>query len=357
MLQERIQRHERFWRGEGPCLILIPTPAEIAPTDGLSPALSTFSMDPAVLWNHEFSRARAVHNWPTDGIPTVRPNFGVVFVPAIAGQPYLLQEGQMPWPGEPLDKDAIRASRSVSLSDAELMRRAETFYALYHNEGKGQVAAYHPDTQGVFDIAHMLWGQQIFYDAIDLSCREWVDELLDICMDLYIRVSQHVKKLLGEPGISMIHGHGTAQGIHFPHAGVRTSEDTAILFSPATIEEIILPVIERSVAPFGGAFAHFCGRCECLFERLCHSPWIRAIDLQPGMHDLTWLLERCAETGTVLYSRVEGLPGESWEGYVRRIGGQVQTTGARCILRATVYPSDRSECAAMANLWHNLTTP
>ncbi|MDX9972999.1 MAG: hypothetical protein RBU21_08420, partial [FCB group bacterium] len=197
----------------------------------------------------------------------------------------------------------------------------------------------------------------IFYDVLDPASREWLTELLEICLDLYVRVSRHVKSLLDEPDTTMVHGHGTAQGIYFPHAGVRTSEDTAILFSPESIDEVILPFIERSVEPFGGAFAHFCGNCEFLFERLCRSPWIRAIDVQPGMHDTAWLLEQCAAHDTVLYSRIDGLPGETWEPYVRRIAGLVRSTGARCILRATVFPSDRNECAAMAGLWHELTLP
>ncbi|MDX9972848.1 MAG: hypothetical protein RBU21_07660, partial [FCB group bacterium] len=131
MMQELIERHERFWKGEGPSLILIPAPAEVAPTDGLSPALSTFSMDPDTLWERELARAQSVIGWPTDGIPTVRANYGVVFVPAIAGQSYLLPEGQMPWPGKSLDRDAIRAARSVNLSETDMMRRAEAFYAHY----------------------------------------------------------------------------------------------------------------------------------------------------------------------------------------------------------------------------------
>lgn len=357
MLQKQIERHKQFWAGTGPSLILIPAPGESMPADRVSPALSTFSMDPAALYEREAARARTVIDWPTDGIPTVRPNFGVVFIPSIAGQAYLVPEGQMPWPGEALSRDEIRAIRSVAVSDAALMRRAETFYALHRSSGAGEIAAYHPDTQGVFDIAHMLWGQQIFYDVIDPSQRAWIDELLDICLDLYVRVSQRIKACIGEPDASMIHGHGTGQGVYFPHAGARTSEDTAILFSPGSIEDVIVPVIERSVAPFGGAFAHFCGRCEFLFERLCRSPWIRAIDVQPGMHDPAWLLEKCAQSNTVLYSRIESLPGDSWESYVRRNAGLVRDTGARCVLRATVYPSERSECAAMADLWHELTMP
>jgi hypothetical protein len=286
----------------------------------------------------------------------VRPNFGVVFAPSIAGQDFLLQEGQMPWPGTPLSESALRTVRAMDISKADMIRKAEQFYAIHHASGETEIAAYHPDTQGVFDIAHMLWGDSIFCDVIDPSRREWMDELLEICLDLYVRASGRMKEAIGEADNTMIHGHGTAQGIFFPHAGVRTSEDTAILFSPESIEDVILPFITRSVTPFGGAFAHFCGRSENLFQQLCRSPWIRAIDVQPGMHDIGWLLEQCAGTDTALYSRVEGLPDESWEAYTRRIGGLVRSTGARCILRATVFPSNRDECAAMHDLWREHTT-
>jgi len=357
MLNEKIERHKEFWAGAGPSLILVPAPAELAATDSVSPAMSTFSLDPEEVWKRETARARAVIDWPTDGIPAVRPNFGVVFVPVIAGQNYLLRDGQMPWPGAPLSEDALRAARSVQLSETGMIRKAESFYAFHQASGETEIAAYHPDTQGVFDIAHMLWGDRIFCDVIDPSRRDWVDELLEICLDLYVRVSQHIKTVIGETEVAMIHGHGTAQGVYFPHAGVRTSEDTAILFSPQSIEEVILPIITRSVAPFGGAFAHFCGRSENLFQQLCHSASIKAIDVQPGMHSASWLLEQCAENNTVLYSRIEELPSESWNGYVTRIGGLVRSTGARCILRPAVFPSERNECEAMLDLWRERTAP
>ena len=311
-LEEKKRAHVRFWDGDGPSLILIPPP----PEDGQGPSYAEVFEDPRLMWQQEVGRARAVLDWPTDGIPTVRPNLGVVFLPSIAGQDYRIQEDQMPWPGDPLSEEAILAIDDVDVRTAPLMTRAADFYAIHRESGEEEIVAYHPDTQGVFDVAHMLYGEAIFLDAIDDSRRLWLEELLTICLDLYVRSSRHIKTLLVEDREAMVHGHATPQGVYFPHAGVRTSEDTATLFSPKTIEEVIVPFVERSVAPFGGAFAHFCGRHEFLFEKLCQSEWICAIDLQPGMHDTRWLLERCAESGTVLCSGVESRDGEDWRGYV-----------------------------------------
>jgi hypothetical protein len=105
-------------------------------------------------------------------------------------------------------------------------------------------------------------------------------------------------------------------------------------------------------------FAHFCGRHQALLERLCRLPEIIALDLgNPELYDTRWLLERCAETDTVLYSRLAAEPGEPWAVYVQRLAGLVRQTGARLILRPLVFPERRADCAAMQSLWHELTLP
>ena len=350
-LAEQKRVHERFWQGKGPCLILIPPP-EPAETTGY---LERFA-EPRLMWEHEVRRARAVADWPTDGIPTVRPNLGVVFVTSLVGQGYELIEGQYPWSGAPLSESAIREIARIDITQQDLMQRAAALYAFHDRSGEKDIAPYPPDNQGVFDNAQMLYGQQILYDVIDQSRKEWLHELLDICLDLYVRVTQHIKCLIHEDHGTMIHGHGTPQGVYFPHAGTRVSEDTATLLSPATIEEIIMPYVERAASTFSGAFFHYCGRHDSFFEQLCRSPHIRAIDLQPGMHDVQWLFERCAESGTVLYSELAAQDGEDWRQHVRRIAGLVNQTGARCILRPGVYPTTRSDCAAMRDIWHELTS-
>jgi len=350
-IEQKMRAHARFWRGEGPCLILIPTAAmEPYDTDDYRERFK----NPALMWAAEMRRTQPVPDWPTDGIPTVRPNLGVVFVPTIAGLGYTIQPGQMPWPGEPLSREQIRAGRQREVSEAELVRYASEFYAL-HKAGGGNVAAYLPDTQGIFDVAHLLYGERIFYDLIDDPT--WVSELMEIALDLYTRVSLYLKGILGESNHEMIHGHGTPQGVCFPHAGVRISEDTPTLLSPKMIREFVIPFIERAATPFAGVFLHYCGYHKSLFEQLCQSPAVRAIDLgNSEMYDLRWLLERCASSNTVFCSRIAAQPGEDWQPYVRRLGGLIRETGARCILRPKVFPERRSECADMLQLWHELTS-
>jgi hypothetical protein len=348
---DKIEQHRRFWRGEGPCLILIPT-ANMAQYDTAG-YRSRFD-DPQLMWEAEMRRAEAVLDWPTDGVPTVRPNLGVVFIPGIAGQEYTIQEGQMPWPGKPMTREAIRTARAMEVQDAKPARLAERFYAIHRKRGGQEIAAYHPDTQGVFDIAHMLYGTEIFLAFADDPA--WAEELMGISLGLYRRVSRQVKEWLGEPPAEMVHGHGTSQGVYFPHAGVRVSEDTATLLSPAMIRKWLMPAIEQAVEPFGGGFVHFCGRHPALYEEFCRSEKLRAVDLgNSEMYNCRWLMERCAATGTVLYSRIAALDGEDWRTYLRRLAGLARSTGARLILRPVVFPESREECAAMYDMWHEWT--
>lgn len=354
-IPSKTQRHEAYWRGEGPSLILIP-PAQQVLYD-LTDYPTRFR-DPLSMWKAEMSRAEPVADWPTDGIPTVRPNLGVIFIPAMAGQDYHLPENAMPWPGEPLSREQIRAIRVVEVSQTETMRLAAEFYAIHAASGRTDVAAYQADTQGVFDIAHLLWGDAVFYDLAEPDQEDWIAELFELARDLYGRATAHLKSVMGEPATSMIHGHGTSQGVLFPKAGTRVAEDTATLLSPAMIERRIIPSIEQAAAPFGGAFVHYCGKHPKLFEQLCRCPAVCAIDLgNPEAYDTRWLMERCAESGTVLHSRVAAEPGEGWEAYVRRLADLIRETGARVILRPLVFPERREDCAAMLALWHELTLP
>lgn len=350
-LAEKQLAHRRFWRGEGPCLLLLPTAAmEQYDLVGYRERFE----NPELMWQAEMRRARPVVNWPTDGIPTIRPNLGVIFIPAIAGADYRIPDGSMPWPGKPLPRDTIRAISQVDVAMTQLMRLAREFYALHTARGETEIAAYHPDTQGVFDIAHLLAGEDVFLQLSDEP--DWVHELMEICLDLYVRVSRELKTTLGQGAGEMIHGHGTPQGVYFPHAGVRISEDTPTLLSPKMLAALVLPYIARAAEPFGGAFVHYCGRHNAFFEQLCDCPQVRAIDLgNSELYDLHWLLEQCAAGNKVLYSRIAAQPGEAWQPYLRRVAAGIKATGARVILRPMVFPETREECQAMLDLWHELT--
>ncbi len=350
--REKVELHGQFWQGKGPSLILIPTSQ--MPQYDTQGYVERFER-PQMMWESEMRRARPVVDWPTDGIPTVRPNLGVVFVPGIAGQAYTVWDDVMPWPGKPLSREAIRSLPAIAVRETRMMQLALEFYAVHQASGEPGIVAYHPDTQGIFSLAHLLNGNSTFLELLDDPA--WINELQGIVLELNCRVVKVLKSCLGEGKDSMIHGHGTPQGIYFPKAGVRISEDAATLVSPKVLDEFVLPYLERAINPFGRGFVHYCGRHLYLFEQLCRMERVCAIDLgNPEMYDTRWLFERCAETGTVLFSPVAALDSEPWDSYICRLADLTRETGARLILRPAVFPESRDDCARMLELWHELTS-
>lgn len=347
----KIAQHRAFWAGEGPSLLFLPRRAR--PLYDLDGYPDRFR-EPERMFEFELARAREIADWPTDGIPTVRPSLGTVFVPALMGQPYEVRPGSMPWPGDPLPRQEILQrgqADAAAIQEGELMKRALAFYRLARSAP--DVYAYHADTQGVFDIAHLLYGTDIF---LDMLTDGEVTEVFELVLGWYLETTRQLKDAIGEPAAEMVHGHGTEQGLYFPNAGTRLSEDTATLLSPKMIEQDLLPFMERSAAPFGGAFVHFCGKHDAFFRLLCEQPWCVAIDLgNPEKYDLAELLGICAQTETVFYSRVAPLEGEGWRDYGRRLGAAVRESGCRCVLRATVFPESRDDAAAMLETFHEQT--
>jgi len=352
-IEQRKQQHIDFWNGRGGSLLFIPA-AGIFQYD-VNDYKRRF-YDPAVMLESELEKAQMVIDWPTDGLPAVRSNLGTIFIPAIAGQDYMINEGQMPWPGEHFSAEQIAAVKDVNIEDSQILKLALELYNRFRSQGRSDIFAYHADTQGVFDVLHLLRGNDLFYEMSDEENAGITHQLLDIVTKLYIDVSKKLKASICEADNQMVHGHGTPQGLYFPSAGVRLSEDTATLLSPAMIDEFVIPYMHKAAMPFGGAFVHYCGKHEYLYEAVLNCHFVRAIDLgNPEMYDTNWLLKKCAQTSTVFYGKLAELEGEKWPDYTKRIASIVKQTGARCVLRPCVFPQNKSESQEMLDMWHELT--
>jgi hypothetical protein len=348
---QKINLHKDFWQSNTSCLIFIPT-AQMVQYDIANYEQRFY--DPQKMWDSECRRAKAVLDWPTDGIPTIRPNLGTIFIPAIAGQEFVITDGQMPWPGEHLSIEKIAEIKNIDINSAKVMNLAEKFYEINNKKGSQQICTYMPDTQGVFDILHLLLGDATFYELADK--KEKIKTLLHIIAEFYIEVSLKLKKYMGEDANSMIHGHGTQQGLYFANAGVRLSEDTPTLLSPGMIDEFVIPYMQQAAKPFGGAFVHFCGKHEYLYDRILECDFVKAIDLgNPEMYDTHRLLDKCAKTNTVFYGKLANQENETWQQYIKRIADIIKDTGAKCVLRPTVFPDSFDQCRKMYDMWHELT--
>ena len=294
---DKIVSHDAFWRGNGPSLLFIPQ--NDGPLYDMTDYKSRFN-DPCLMWEGEMDRSRSAVDWPTDGIPAIRPNLGVIVVPALGGQDFEVTAESMPWPGHPMSFEEICSIRSKDMTSSPVYALLEGFYRYNDLHADPEIKAYMADNQGVFDIAHLLYGDDIFYSLMDPDKAGEVKEIM--------------------------------------------------------IEETILPYVERSVEPFGGAFLHYCGLHPTIFDQLTGLSCIKAVDLgNPEKYDLEYLLKRCAQTDTVFYCRIPGQEGEHWRDYTLRIGRMVAETGARVVMRPLIVPPTREECEEMLGIWHELT--
>ena len=345
--------HRDFWDNKCSCLIFTPPSLDDNALYDMSGYEQRFRC-PQEMYNSEIERASAVIDWPTDGIPAIRPNLGTIFVPAIAGQGYRIRDGQMPWSSDHFSVEQIKAVKDINIEEAQILDVALEFYNIHNSKRLEEIVAYHPDTQGVYDILHLLRGNELFYEMATHVTQ--TKELLKILTALYVEVTQSVKNRMSEYAHEMVHGHGTQQGLYFPHAGVRLSEDSATLLSPAMIDEFVIPYMEQAAKPFGGAFVHFCGKHEYLYEKIVNCDFVKAVDLgNPEMYETTWLLDKCAETNTVFYGKLASEGNEGWQDYITRLSNIIKKTGAKCVLRPMVFPESYEGCQEMQTMWHELT--
>lgn len=356
-MEERVRRHKVFWKGSGPCLIFLPVGDDPSLRTGESALYDLESYperfeSPDLMRDYEISRAYFVNDWPTDGLPAVRPNLGTVFLPSLAGAGYRIVPGQMPWPGKTVGPELLSSLDDIDPSRDGLFGKAAAFYREIPKDKP--ICPYLPDTQGVMDLAHILRGDELLIDLMDFP--ERVEQWFQGCARFHARATEAVKRLFGEAPAEMIHGHGTPQGLFFPDSGTRLSEDSAILISPEQIRTLLAPAWELAIRPFESAFFHFCGYHPTLLDDICARPDVAAIDLgNPELYDTEQILMTCAQTNTVYYGRLASLEGENPDSYLRRLAGIVRGTGARVVLRPVLAPAGSEEAGELLRYWHDAT--
>jgi hypothetical protein len=261
-----------------------------------------------------------------DGVVCMRPNFGVVFMPALFGLEWEFRDGAWPWPAghmsreqlEPLLEPESRADLMRSLQGRDLMARAAD-YARYFAEQLGDRArVYLPDTQGPFDLAHLLRGNDLFLDMYDDP--EFVHDLMALVTDVFIEITRTLKRVLGEADTECYHGHGMSSGIYMSNGGTRLSEDTVTLLSRRDIDEFVIPYTERALAAFGGGFVHYCGTNPGFFDALLELDLVRAINLgNPEMHDMPSIISKLMDRGRAYFGPIPLEPGEGLRAYLSRV--------------------------------------
>ena len=363
-LKDKFLFFEEFWKGEGPFPILFARPHLAKGRNYLKHDLVEQHRDVEKLLEESILALGSYLDLIDDGIPVVRSDLGTTLLPSGLGLEVVVQPDQHPWLKSRLDpKEYLGLPDTLQIRH---IRHGEinlsvTFYRrFFERQRRGEAPAdlypYVPDTQGVFDLSHLIIGTDLFLLLNDDP--ETVHRIQRKSLELFLAGTRLFKDLLGESPNSMVHGHGMQLGVWFPHTGARISEDTCTLISANMIEEFCLPYIREAVAPFGRGFLHFCGKHDGFLRLVCEMPEISTLNLgNPQEYDLEELSALLGRTGTVYLGHIEPHKDEDGESYLERLADLCRRHGARLILVSGYCPRDGAEKARLVQLWHELTRP
>ena len=193
-------------------------------------------------------------------LPMLRPDYGVSIVPSLFGLKYKIANGDKPWVEHAGTLDDVKAIIDAGVPDLRRGLGAKVFdaYDFYkqvlseYPNCSEHIALYHPDLQGPFDVAHLIWGSDIYYALFDKT--ELVQSLLELVTQTYMEFLREIKKYIDDEDGGYVYQWGTLY-----KGGVVLRDDTAVNLSVDMYEEFVKPYDERVLEAFGGGSIHYCG--------------------------------------------------------------------------------------------------
>jgi hypothetical protein len=308
-----------------------------------------FHNPPVMLFNQLWG-VLSIHESCSDSQPSVRPNLGTGFIPSLFGLHQEVFEDKMPWLKEHLTKEQISRFRIPDdVSSLGLMPHARKCLEYFRTKQDGRFAIYLADTQGPFDVAHLVRGDDLFTDLVDDP--PFVHHLMALCTEMYIRATRVMKDWIGEPTDSSFHGNN----LYMARGGVRCCEDTTTLLSPKHIDEFVAPYLTKALAAFGGGWVHYCGNNAYLLETLIERvPQAHGINFgNAERHDPAQILPRLVAKGKFYFGGWPKKDGEPIEAYLRRMIAPVKSARRGLILTPSgVGAKTRAEAEDLLRLWH-----
>ena len=263
----------------------------------------------------------SVINGNYGAVPSMRANMGCGIIPSLFGPQQRLFEDIMPWLVDHVKKENIKYNYDFIINDS-----LEFFAAMDHmdfmtgilreNDLTGKVFIYPLDLQGPVDTAHLIYGDDFFYDLYDDP--EFVQRLLKVsCEAVYFAMNECFTRI--EKSDEFV-AHYNYLIIPASMGGMKISEDTTTLLSPDLIDEFARPHLHNMLDFFNGGYVHYCGKNDYLLKVLFDEPLVRGINFgNPEKQDIVKILENCCKTGKIYVGRLPMNSGESYFDYFSRI--------------------------------------
>lgn len=262
--------------------------------------------------------ACAVVNGRSDSVPSVRANMGTGILLSCLGLEQETFPDKMPWLHEHLTKKQISVLTSDDIIPRGSFARGLEMMHYFKEIMGDSLAVYVMDTQGPFDLAHLMMGDELFTELYDDP--DFVHHLLSLCLDLGIKSHKWMKEAIGEPLTSLHHGNM----LFSDSFGIRVCEDTTALLNDDHIREFALPYSQKLARKFGNAWVHYCGQNSALTDAILECPEFKVLNFGhiPGHEqeiDFYALMDKFARYGKVNLNWWPVFPGESAENYLLRL--------------------------------------
>ena len=284
-------------------------------------------------------------------VPSIRANMGCGIFPSLFPgiKPLLFDDGKMPWVVDHLDTDTIRNLRKedIVLTDEFKTALEHMAYIAEHIEGTGTYV-YPLDLQGPFDTAHIVYGNQIFYDIYDEP--ELIHHLLDLCCyAIELGMTECFKTI---PDSDKIITHYNSYAIPRSHGGAKISEDTSTLLSPKHIDEFVIPYTQRVLEFTGGGYIHYCGRNDHLLKRALELEKNYGINFgNTDKHDMDTVLKQTAQAGKIYLGHINKAEDEDHAAFFKRVRNAATVDG-KCRLLLNYYSATETG-EELLNIWNN----
>jgi hypothetical protein len=246
---------------------------------GLDPDIfpDAYFDDPAVMTNfQERTYYDQIKEIDDDFVPYLMPWFGTVVVASAFGCQVEFPPKQDPavnpryYPAQTAQD--VRKLAIPNPSRDGLMPKVLEF--LGYMKQKSFLPVGITDFQGPLTTANQLMGYDrliyLMYDAPEV-----MHELMDKITEALILWVKRQKQVIGEPLNECISDQQVYIG---RHAGVWFSDDDAVLMSPGSYKEFVVPYNSRILKAFGGGCLHYCGNATHQAENFLNTEGLLAIN-------------------------------------------------------------------------------
>ncbi len=313
-------RQKAVWEGKKPDAWPIMMSAPLTREQERIPApdfKEAFDNDEMMLCG-QVRAACGVINAGSDAVPSIRANLGTGICLSLLGLEQEVFPEKMPWLKQHLTLEQAAALTPDDIRIQGDFDRGLRQMALFRKVMNDAIPVYCMDTQGPFDLAHLMVGDELFYAIHDDP--GLVHHIMNLALQIGIKAHTWMKERAGEPLDRINHGNT----LYAENMGIRICEDTTVLLSPEAMAEFALPYTQKLAAHFGGAWVHYCGRHDGLTRGILELPEIRGINFGhiPGHlydHVFEEDMQLIREHGKVYYGSWPRLPGETGRDFLKRM--------------------------------------